>query len=317
VRRILSLLLVLALCLSLAACAKTEKADTKFESRNGAKPNPELLEFVETAREELLIDFEAQVELDSDLTFASSLEVVGDGFVITIRINELDDLTDNLKQQLQEAYDALMDSFEAFLKELQDEIPVLEYFLIYICECDGDGIAVVETGDLETAPEIPVIEVSEKESADESEDKPEQIQNSPAQTQPEEDSAADDREEETEENEGTAFYPDDDADSLQDYVEAYGDTLASAMEEMAASSGLNSTVSVDASDNGIVITFCFEDLDNLTDEEKQTVQEAYDEMSAAFSDSLDELQVELPGLEYLEIVVCEKDGDVIATLRVE
>jgi len=131
VKKMIALLLALLMCVSLVACGEPE-------------PNPEIVEFVEATKDELLVEVEAAVDEENGWTFASNIEVIGDGIEITIKINELDNVEKDLKVQLQEAYDELAELFEMFLDELQVELPVLEYITIYICECDGDQIAVIE-----------------------------------------------------------------------------------------------------------------------------------------------------------------------------
>ena len=50
---------------------------------------------------------------------------------------------------------------------------------------------------------------------------------------------------------------------------------------------------------------------------KKQMQEAYDSAEDYFDLLLDQLQDEVPEIEYFKIVVCEKDGDPIATIEAE
>ena len=69
-----------------------------------------------------------------------------DGFIIDVKINEFDNITDDIKSQLQGVYDALDPTFETLLGEMQKEIAELGFFTINVREVDGDLLAVVNAG---------------------------------------------------------------------------------------------------------------------------------------------------------------------------
>jgi hypothetical protein len=77
------------------------------------------------------------------MTCSSSIEVEGRGFIISININELDDISPEIKNQMQTTFDALQSTFDGMLKDIQAELPVLEYFTMRVCEKDGDVIATI------------------------------------------------------------------------------------------------------------------------------------------------------------------------------
>lgn len=137
-KKVLALILALVMCLALVACGdSSEKKETEGKS--------ELEKYMEKNSDEFLDSIEEGFAT-SGMTCNSSYEVVGDGLVVSIRINELEDLPEETKQQMQEAYDASASEMEEALEMLQEEVPELEYMTIRICEKDGDLLAEITLG---------------------------------------------------------------------------------------------------------------------------------------------------------------------------
>ena len=82
----------------------------------------------------------------SGMTCTSDIEVVGSGIVISIKINELEDLPKETKDMMQDVYDAMNPVFEQSLTELQKEVPEVTALTIRVCEKDGDEVAVIKAG---------------------------------------------------------------------------------------------------------------------------------------------------------------------------
>lgn len=100
------------------------------------------------------------------------------------------------------------------------------------------------------------------------------------------------------------------------YVEEYGDVMLESMEEsFATSSGMTCKSTIEAVGSGIVINININELDNIPEETKDLMQEMYDAMSGTFNGMLEDLQKEAPEVTYMQIKVCEKDGDVLATIK--
>ncbi|MBR5479747.1 MAG: hypothetical protein IKU84_06175 [Clostridia bacterium] len=77
-------------------------------------------------------------------TCKGELEVNGVGVTVKVLIDGLNDLPDDLKQQMQAAYNEIGTDFDAVLALLQTEVPQLKTMTLMICEQDGDTIAVID-----------------------------------------------------------------------------------------------------------------------------------------------------------------------------
>ena len=61
--------------------------------------------------------------------------------IIDININEMDEVEDSIKQQLQEVYNGQQETFDSILEQLRVDIPALESLQINVNEVDGDLLA--------------------------------------------------------------------------------------------------------------------------------------------------------------------------------
>lgn len=166
-KKLLAILLCLVLVLSLAACAgdsdskkkSSKKDDTEYDIDlddldiddsdidYADADNEELEEWLDDNGDEFISAMEQAFATSSGLTCNSYAEVDGNGFVIDICINELDDIDQETKDQLQDTYDSMNSSFDTYLEQMQSEISSIEYFQINVCEKDGDVLAVIIAGD--------------------------------------------------------------------------------------------------------------------------------------------------------------------------
>ena len=156
-KKVLALMFALLMVMSFAACGKN--SDDKAEG-NTATPDSAVVttavvesqpskvqEYVDTKGEELVASMEQAFASSSGLTCKSTIEAVGNGFVINININELSGITEEQKAQLQEAYDAMDAQFEENFKTMQSGLPELEYMTVNVCDKDGNFLAAVKAGD--------------------------------------------------------------------------------------------------------------------------------------------------------------------------
>ena len=137
-KKVLSLILVAVLCLSLVACGG--------KKQESSGPNAAVVEFVNENKSELLESMEESFATSSGMTCTSDIEVVGSGIVISIKINEFDNIPKETKDLLQETYDAMSGAFEGMLSDLQKEIPEVTFMQINVCEKDGDVLATIKAG---------------------------------------------------------------------------------------------------------------------------------------------------------------------------
>ena len=134
-KKVMSVVLVLVMVLSLAACAAApESAESKVAS------------YVEKYGSSLVSGLEEAFATSSGMTCESSVKAEGTGIIIDIKINELDNLTQEQKDLMQGAYDAMDSSFDVTLTTVQKEISEVTYMTINVCEKDGDVVATIQLG---------------------------------------------------------------------------------------------------------------------------------------------------------------------------
>lgn len=106
------------------------------------------------------------------------------------------------------------------------------------------------------------------------------------------------------------------AEKVESYVQQNGEALAASLEALfEASSDMTCASTVKAEGTGIVIEIRIDQLEDLTQAQKDLLQSTYDSLGDSFADSLAAVQQDLPDVTYLTIHVCEKDGDIAATIQ--
>ncbi len=133
-KKVLALVLALVMILSLAACGSKKSTDGR---------NPAIVSFMEKSGDQVISAMESSFATSSGMTCTSDWEVEGDGLILSININELEDLSQDVKDQMQDAYDSLGDMFDGALETMQKDIPELDYCKVLVCEKDGDVIATI------------------------------------------------------------------------------------------------------------------------------------------------------------------------------
>ena len=124
-KKLTALLLAVLMVFTLVACGSEED-------------NAKLVEYVEENGRALEESFSG-----SGLTCNAKVDVDGNGFVFTIKIDGIDGLTSEQKDLMQETYDGMGSVFDASLSMMQSELPELEELTIKVCEEDGDLIATI------------------------------------------------------------------------------------------------------------------------------------------------------------------------------
>lgn len=139
-KKVLVFLLTLFLCFSFVAC------DDDDNNSGIAGGNESLVQYIEENGEDFLEGLEYGFATSSNLTCTSSIKVIGTGFVVDINIQEVDDVSEEIKGQMQATYDAMSGTFNGMLEDLQKEIPALTYMTFNICDKDGDLLAQISAG---------------------------------------------------------------------------------------------------------------------------------------------------------------------------
>lgn len=125
---------------------KQNEDDSKTENNTDVQKETveeKIAKYVTEYGDELAAAYEKAFATSSGMTCTSSVEAQGKGLVIKININEFDNLPEATKKTFQKTYDNMMDQFNASLELEQKKFPGLEYFKLYVCEKDGDVIAVI------------------------------------------------------------------------------------------------------------------------------------------------------------------------------
>ena len=122
------------------------KGDNNGGSNNQVD-NSKIVSWFNANKNTLINSFESGfTNSSSGLTCNSTAKVEGMGFVITVKINELENLDAATKKNLQDTYDEMDATFEESLEMMQTELPELEYYEVIVCDKNGDKLAVVVAG---------------------------------------------------------------------------------------------------------------------------------------------------------------------------
>lgn len=144
---ILSLLMIFAASTVLFGCKddKTPAAETVAATTAGTESAVE--KFVRENESALLDKFEESFATGSGYTCQSTIEAIGNGFVVDITVNEFDNIDDETKKLIQDTYDSMGSAFHPTLAQMQKTIPEIEYFKINIFEKSGGRIATILIGE--------------------------------------------------------------------------------------------------------------------------------------------------------------------------
>lgn len=149
-KKILAIALAILMVVSLVACGKdnnTTNNNNNNNNNNNTANDPAIEKFVNENREQLISTMESSFTQGSQgLTCKSSVTVKGKGFIMSININELTNVDDATKTQLQQGFDGMSDYFNQLLEQMKPELPTLEYYQVDVCDKDGNVLATVRAG---------------------------------------------------------------------------------------------------------------------------------------------------------------------------
>lgn len=103
-------------------------------------------------------------------------------------------------------------------------------------------------------------------------------------------------------------------DDVADYVDEHGDELLDDLEEGFSTTGMDCESSIKASGDGVEVKIKIGGIDDLSKDQKEQIQDTYDNMDSTWEAALEEIQDEESAVKFLRIIVCEEDGDKIATI---
>lgn len=151
-KKLLALMMALVMMLSFVACGEEEvvqepAVDTPVIKELVKANNPALEAYLAENKDAFLGAMIDSFSKSAGTTCEGFVEVDGDGFVIDIHIDGFNDIPDDVKTALQEAYDTMGTSFDDALAQMQTELPELKSFTVNVCEEDGDLLAVIKAGE--------------------------------------------------------------------------------------------------------------------------------------------------------------------------
>ena len=153
-KKVIALVLVLTLCMALAACSLFLSNESSTPKKTFTLPvettDPAvaaLNAWLKNNRDSLLSSMEESFATSSGMTCTSNIEVIGSGFVITLNINELENIPQETKDQMQAIYDSMGESFDSMLAQLQLELSQITYFTIIVGDKNGDVLSTITAGE--------------------------------------------------------------------------------------------------------------------------------------------------------------------------
>ena len=131
-KKFLAILLTLTLLVGLVGCGSSEEDAKKvadYVAANGAS--------LRASMEQSLGSF-------SGMTCTSTIKAEGCGIVMSININELENVDEVYKASMQATYDAMDIYWDTMMERFRKDLPELDYFTIHVCEKDGTKLATVK-----------------------------------------------------------------------------------------------------------------------------------------------------------------------------
>ena len=131
-KKFLAILLTLTLLVGLVGCGSSDEDAKK------------VADYVATNGASLKASMEQSFGSTSGMTCTSTIKAEGCGIVMSININELENVDEAYKAQMQATYDSMDSYWDAMLELMQKELPELDYFTIYVCEKNGTKLATIK-----------------------------------------------------------------------------------------------------------------------------------------------------------------------------
>lgn len=129
-KKLLVFVLAIVCCLSLVACGSSSDAD-------------KVADYVEDNREELEEQLTSEI---AAIGMGIEADFYADGtkIVVDLKFDDLVDVTDEVKAQMQTTFDSMQAQFDAILDEMQKDMPEVSGLVYNVLEKDGDFVAKVE-----------------------------------------------------------------------------------------------------------------------------------------------------------------------------
>ena len=84
-----------------------------------------------------------------------------------------------------------------------------------------------------------------------------------------------------------------------------------------STSNMTCNSTIEAKGNGIVVKMLINELENVSQSDKAAMQDTMPSMASDLKPALDTLKTIVPELQFMELHICEKDGDILASITVQ
>ena len=104
---------------------------------------------------------------------------------------------------------------------------------------------------------------------------------------------------------------------IEAFVKEQGQTFVDGVAQGFSSSGMTCKATIEAKGEGILVKICIDGVDNVPEENKTAMQENIESTATALSSSLAALKNEVPEIQFMELHLCEQDGDLLAKTTIK
>ena len=108
----------------------------------------------------------------------------------------------------------------------------------------------------------------------------------------------------------------DPSNKVEEYVETNEKSIISSVKKGIAIADSDCTHSIVADGNGFTVNINLNGMDNLSQEDRIGYQAGYNSLQTVFDGMVAEWRKDLPDLGCVKFNICEKDGDIIATIDI-
>ena len=103
---------------------------------------------------------------------------------------------------------------------------------------------------------------------------------------------------------------------VEKFVKEHGKEFSDGVAQGFSSSGMTCRATMEAKGEGVVVKIMIDQFDDLDAETKALAQASMNSASATLKQSLTAIQNEEEAVQFMEVQMCEKDGDLIASVTV-
>lgn len=103
---------------------------------------------------------------------------------------------------------------------------------------------------------------------------------------------------------------------VEKFVKEHGQEFSDGVAQGFSSSGMTCDATMEAKGDGIVVKICVDQFDDIDASTKAVVQANMNNTSASFQSTLREIQKEESAVQFMEVQLCECDGDLIAKVTI-